>query len=116
MRHRRFRAVKVAGLTRLPAFVDLHDFDDIDQVIENVQRENLTVREVADFIGRKLSVGMTQADLAAMLGKSKAWVSQHVRNARTARPRCGGRSDRKSSDVTLANELRQCPPGGAGSR
>ncbi|OZI26011.1 hypothetical protein CAL26_01240 [Bordetella genomosp. 9] len=102
--HRRFRAAGVAGLTQVPAFVDA-DFDDIDQVIENVQRENLTAREIADFIGRKLSEGMAQADVAGMLGKSRAWVSQHVRMLSLPDPVAHAVVTGKVQDVTLANEL-----------
>lgn len=102
--HRRFRAAEVAGLMQVPAFVD-PDFDDIDQVIENVQRENLTAREIADFIGRKLSEGMTQADVAGMLGKSKAWVSQHVRMLSLPDPVAQAVVTGKVQDVTLAYEL-----------
>ncbi|WP_427183824.1 ParB/RepB/Spo0J family partition protein [Bordetella bronchialis] len=102
--HRRFRAAKVAGLMLIPAFID-PNFDDVDQVIENVQRENLTAREIIDFIGRKLSEGMTQADVAGLLGKSRAWVSQHVRMLSLPEAVAEAVVTGKVQDVTLANEL-----------
>ncbi|MFJ3460876.1 ParB/RepB/Spo0J family partition protein [Achromobacter spanius] len=102
--HRRFRAAKVAGLTSVPGFED-PDFDDVDQVIENVQRENLTSREIADFIGGKLSAGWSQADLARELGKSRAWVSHHAGLLTLPEPVAEAVAAGKVTDVTLANEL-----------
>jgi len=102
--HRRFRGAKVAGLTSVPGFED-PDFDDVDQVVENVQRENLTSREIADFIGAKLSVGWTQADLARELGKSRAWVSHHAGLLTLPEPVAEAVAEGKVTDVTLANEL-----------
>ncbi len=102
--HRRFRAAKVADFTSVPGFED-PDFDDVDQVVENVQRENLTSREIADFIGAKLSVGWTQADLARELGKSRAWVSHHAGLLTLPEPVAEAVAEGKVTDVTLANEL-----------
>lgn len=102
--HRRFRAAKVADFTSVPGFED-PDFDDVDQVVENVQRENLTFREIADFIGGKLSAGWTQADLARELGKSKAWVSHHAGLLTLPEPVAEAVAIGKVTDVTLANEL-----------
>ncbi|WP_313620721.1 ParB/RepB/Spo0J family partition protein [Achromobacter sp.] len=102
--HRRFRAAKVANFTSVPGFED-PDFDDVDQVVENVQRENLTFREIADFIGGKLSAGWTQAGLARELGKSKAWVSHHAGLLTLPEPVAEAVAAGKVTDVTLANEL-----------
>ncbi len=98
--HRRFRGAKVAGLTSVPGFED-PDFDDVDQVIENVQRENLTSREIADFIGGKLSAGWSQADLARELGKSRAWVSHHAGLLTLPEPVAEAVAAGKVTDVTL---------------
>jgi len=102
--HRRFRAGQVAGLTQVPAFLD-SNHDDFDQVIENMQRENLTAREVADFIGGKLAEGMTQADIARRLGKSKAYVSQHAAMLNLPAPVAQAVATGQVQDVTLATEL-----------
>ncbi|MCP2518432.1 ParB/RepB/Spo0J family partition protein [Achromobacter mucicolens] len=103
-RHRRFRAAKVADFTSVPGFED-PDFDDVDQVVENVQRENLTFREIADFIGGKLSAGWTQVEPARELGKSKAWVSHHAGLLTLPEPVAEAVAAGKVTDVTLANEL-----------
>jgi ParB family chromosome partitioning protein len=75
--HRRYRAGKVKGLTALPAFID-NEYDDADQVIENLQRENMTPREIADYVGRELAKGKKKREIAARIGKSASFISQHV--------------------------------------
>ncbi|MCW5597586.1 MAG: ParB/RepB/Spo0J family partition protein [Nitrosomonas sp.] len=74
---RRYRASRIAGKKTIPTFID-HDYTEIDQVIENIQRDNLSSREVADFIGQQLSAGKKNNEIAIMIGKSKAYVSQHT--------------------------------------
>lgn len=73
---RRYRASKLAGKTTIPAFID-NDYTHLDQLIENIQRDALTPREVADYIGYKISMGFKKSEIANELGKSNAWVSQH---------------------------------------
>ncbi|OZI46969.1 DUF7673 family protein [Bordetella genomosp. 5] len=102
--HRRFRAAMIAGLQKVPAFVD-PDFDDDDGVAENLQRENLTFREIADYIGAKISKGCTQAEIARALGKSKAWVSQHAAVLSLPEPIAAAMASGTVTDVTLASEL-----------
>lgn len=102
--HRRFRAAVAAGLTRVPAFVD-EAFDEFDQMIENIQRESLTAREVADFIGGQLASGKTQTEIAQLLGKSKAYVSQHVKLLDLPEPVAEAFNAGLVRDVTVANEL-----------
>lgn len=75
--HRRFRAAKVKGLDNIPAFID-DDYNEVDQVIENLQRDELTPREIADWIGRELARGKKKGEIAKSIGKSPAFVTQHV--------------------------------------
>ena len=74
---RRYRASLIAKLTTIPAFVD-DQHDDYAQVVENVQRDNLKPMELARFIGAKLDGGTKEKDIAARLGKGKAFVSKHA--------------------------------------
>lgn len=101
---RRYRGTIEAGLTQIPGHED-DDFDDFDQVIENLQREKLNGREMADFIGGKLAEGMTQADIARKLGKSKAWVSMHVSMLNLPEAVADAVANGQLTDVTLAKEL-----------
>jgi ParB family chromosome partitioning protein len=102
--HRRFRAGKVRGLSHLPAFVD-NEYDDADQVIENLQRENMTPREVADYIGRELAKGKKKGEIAERIGKSRSFVSQHVTLLDLPEPIAAAFNSGRVNDVTLVNEL-----------
>lgn len=74
---RRFRASKLVKKKRIPAFIDT-DYSQVDQVIENLQRDALTPREIADFIGYQLSKGLIAKEIARKIGKSDTFVSQHL--------------------------------------
>ncbi len=74
---RRYRASINAGLRTIPAFIDT-DYSEADQVIENLQRDNLTSREIADFIGRQLAAGKTKAEIARQLGKTNPYITTHA--------------------------------------
>lgn len=102
--HRRYRAAKVAGLTQVPAFID-ESFDKFDQVIENIHREALTSREIADFIGSAMAEGYSMTDIARLLGKSKAYVSQHAVLLDLPEPVAQAFHAGRVKDVTLVNEL-----------
>lgn len=101
---RRWRASKVAGNKQIPAFID-NDYSDDDQVIENIQRNDLTAREIAVHIGRKLAEGVSKSQIAKRLGKSPAFVTQHA--ALLDLPDCIADAFNKGSirDVTVVNEL-----------
>lgn len=101
---RRFRASKWAGRTTIPAFID-NDYNETDQVIENLQRENLTAREIADFIGRELSKGRRAVEIAQAIGKSKAFVSQHTALLDLPDPIAEVFNEGRAKDVTTINEL-----------
>lgn len=102
--HRRYLGTIEAGLSQIPAYED-HDFDDFDQIVENLQREGLNGRETADFIGGKLAQGLTQAEIARKLGKSKAWVNMHAAMLDLPEPVAEAVANGQVSDVTLAKEL-----------
>jgi len=102
--HRRYRAGKVKGLSALPAFID-NDYDDADQVIENLQRENMTPREIADYIGRELAKGRKKKEIAARIGKSPSFVSQHVTLLDLPEPVATVFRSGRVTDVTVLNEL-----------
>lgn len=77
---RRYRAAQRAGRTNAPVIVrdDLVGKDlTIIQVVENLQREGLTLAETCLGVSRLVdSVGLQ--DAAKQLGKSEAWVSKHA--------------------------------------
>ena len=71
---RRYRASRLAGKAEIPAFVD-ETADTYDQVIENEQRQGLKPLELANFIGARMKLGESQAEIARRLGKSKTLIS-----------------------------------------
>lgn len=101
---RRYRASQAAGMTTIPAFVD-DDYSEADQVIENIQRDGLTAREIADFIGRQKSSGKKGVDIAAMLGKSAAWVSQYSAILEMPEWMEDAFNEGRLTDVTLVNDI-----------
>lgn len=101
---RRFRASKLAGKSTIPGFVD-NDYDNSDQVIENLHRNALTPREIADYIGRELARGKLKRDIAKELGKSPAFVSQHVTLLDLPDQIADSFNSGRCRDVTLINDL-----------
>lgn len=101
---RRYRASRLAKKDSIPAFID-NDYNEADQVIENLQRNELTAREIADFIGRELAKNKKQAAIAKELGKSAPWVSQHVTLLDLPDPIAEVFNTGRVTDVTVINEL-----------
>jgi ParB/RepB/Spo0J family partition protein len=75
--HRRMRAAQLAGLTEVP--VDLRFLSDVQvleiQLVENIQRSDLTPMEEADgYDALMTAAGYTADQVAAKAGKSRGWV------------------------------------------
>jgi ParB family chromosome partitioning protein len=101
---RRFRGSKRAEKTEIPAFID-NDYNEADQVVENLQRNELTAREIADYIGRELAKGVKKGDIAKAISKSAAFVSQHVTLLDLPGPIAEVFNSGRVKDVTVINEL-----------
>jgi ParB family chromosome partitioning protein len=80
---RRYRAARMAGLETVPTVI----MDNIDDVrllelalVENIQREDLNPLELAEAYRRLIEqCGLTQAQLAQRVGRSRAAVANHLR-------------------------------------
>jgi ParB family chromosome partitioning protein len=101
---RRYRASVLAGKTTIPGFVDA-DYNEADQVIENLQRDALTAREVADYIGRELANGRKKGEIAKAIGKSPAFVTQHATLLDLPDPIAKAFQNGRCKDVTLIYDL-----------
>ena len=75
--HRRFRASKMAGLTKVPAFLD-SKMDDYGRFIDNIQREDLSLIDVANQLKRFVDEGAKNREIAQKIGKSETWVSRYL--------------------------------------
>lgn len=79
---RRYRACKLAGLNTIPAIV--RDFSDEReilsvQVIENLQRRDLSDYEVCLAVKRLVDAGMKKGEIAKAWGKSPGFVSDRLK-------------------------------------
>jgi ParB family chromosome partitioning protein len=101
---RRFRASRLAGKTTIPAFID-NGYNEVDQVVENLQRNELTAREIADYIGRELAKGMKKGQIATAISKSPAYVTQHAALLDLPEPIATAFAAGRVKDVTVINEL-----------
>ncbi|ADQ17769.1 ParB/RepB/Spo0J family partition protein [Leadbetterella byssophila] len=79
---RRFRASKLAGLTRIPAYIrEVDDQRSLEMaLIENIQRENLNPIEIALSYRRMMEeLGFRQEDLGQRVGKSRSNITNFLR-------------------------------------
>ena len=101
---RRFRGSKRADKTSIPGFID-NDYNEADQVVENLQRNELTAREIADYIGRELAKGAKKGEIAKAISKSPAFVTQHAALLDLPDPIAEAFNSGRVKDVTVVNEL-----------
>ena len=79
---RRWRAARLAGLSKVPVVVkDVADKDLLEiALIENIQRENLNAIEEAQAYQRLIeNVGLTQEALAARVGRDRSYITNYLR-------------------------------------
>ncbi|RUT79345.1 ParB/RepB/Spo0J family partition protein [Ancylomarina longa] len=79
---RRFRAAKIAGLTKIPAYVRLAEDDKMLELalVENIQREDLDSIEVAISYQRLIDeCKLTQESLSDRVGKKRSTISNYLR-------------------------------------
>lgn len=79
---RRLRASKIAGLTKIPAYVRLAEDDKMLEMalVENIQREDLDSIEVAISYQRLIDeCDLTQESLSDRVGKKRSTISNYLR-------------------------------------
>ena len=79
---RRWRAARLAGLSKVPVVVrDVADHDLLEiALIENIQRENLNPIEEAQAYKRLIeNVGLTQEALAVRVGRDRSYIANFLR-------------------------------------
>lgn len=75
---RRYQACILLGLTHIPAIIN-NDFSAVAQMVENLNRADLTLMERVRFIGKLIADGYKQTQISKELGKKDdTWVSRHV--------------------------------------
>lgn len=79
---RRFRAAKIAGLTKVPAIIKEISKEEADKVslIENIQRIDLNpIEEALGYKSVLDEYKITQEELAQALGKSRQYIGNTIR-------------------------------------
>ncbi|MFA8434526.1 MAG: ParB/RepB/Spo0J family partition protein [Marinifilaceae bacterium] len=79
---RRFRAAKLAGLTKIPAYIRTAEDDKMLEMalVENIQREDLDSIEVAISYQRLIDeCKLTQENLSERVGKKRSTISNYLR-------------------------------------
>jgi ParB family chromosome partitioning protein len=79
---RRFRAAKLVGLERIPAYIKTAEDDNIMEMalLENIQREDLSAIEIALTYQKLIdNSGQTQEQLSERVGKRRTTVSNYLR-------------------------------------
>lgn len=77
---RRLRAARLAGLENIPAIIGQIDDDAAEdmQLAENIQREDLSLKDTAAAVRKIFDRCGSVTETAAKVRKSKSWVSKHV--------------------------------------
>lgn len=107
---RRWRACKLAGVP-VEAIVNKKDQEELDEtageLIENIQRENLTPMEIAKGIQKFIDAKWKAVDVAKRLGKSRGYISQHLSLLKL--PKCVQKlyEEDVTADPESLNSLRQ---------
>src|SRR6056297_1420281 len=79
---RRFRAARIAGIHKMPAFIRTADDQAMLEMalVENIQREDLDAVEVAISYQRLIEeCSLTQENLSGRVGKKRATISNYLR-------------------------------------
>jgi len=79
---RRFRAAKIAGLTKIPAYIrDVDDQNLLEMaLVENIQREDLNSIEIAISYQRLMEeCKLTQEELSDRVGKKRSTITNYLR-------------------------------------
>src|SRR5829696_4571966 len=79
---RRWRAAKLAGISRVPVVVKEVPDDSLLEIalIENIQRENLNPIEEAQAYKKLIgTVGLTQEALASRVGRDRSYITNYLR-------------------------------------
>lgn len=105
---RRFRAVQQLGWDEIDALVRAPANPAIEALIENLHRDDLTAWETAMALAQVAeSTGKKYNELADLVGKSPAWVSQYLAVRKMPQPFRDAIEFGSVNDITTLNEAYQ---------
>ncbi|MCZ2134627.1 MAG: ParB/RepB/Spo0J family partition protein [Burkholderiales bacterium] len=101
---RRWRAAKQLGWVEIDAIVR-DDLKARAQLIENIQRENLSAFEIYRSVAAAIDDGTSQKDFAKEVGKSPAWVNVFANVAKMPEAFQEALSTGRAEDITALAQL-----------
>ncbi len=79
---RRYRASKLAGIDKIPAYIRKVDDERLFEMalVENIQREDLNAMDVADGLNKLIEeCGITHDNLSKRIGKNRSTITNYIR-------------------------------------
>lgn len=79
---RRYRASKVAGLTKIPAYIRIGNDQELMEMalVENIQRKDLNAIEIANTYSRLIAeFSLTHEQLSDRVGKKRSAITNYLR-------------------------------------
>lgn len=101
---RRWRAAALAQLDEIPVVVR-DDLTARAQMVENLQRDDLTPFDLFRAIAAELDGGASQKQLGEELGKSKQWISDYASVSKMPPALQDALRDGRASDISALNAL-----------
>jgi ParB/RepB/Spo0J family partition protein len=103
---RRWRAARQIGLDMIDVIVR-DDLSARAQLVENIQREALSAWELYRVISAEVAAGVTHAELARALGKSRTWVTAYAAVDNMPEPIVCALQQGRVTDITALAHLRR---------
>ena len=108
---RRWRACEEAGLPTVDAIINEEGQTELDatagELIENIQRDDLTAMEIAEALLVFSDAGWKQKDIAKRIGKTVPFVSTHLSLLKLPEPVLSLYQQKVTQDPETLNNLRQ---------
>ena len=101
---RRWRAAQLLGLERIDVIVR-DDRNARVQLIENIQREELSHWEIFRVIASELEAGATQAGLGRALGKGAGWIGAYAAVSKMPQELVAMLREGRVADITALGQL-----------
>lgn len=108
---RRWRAMSLAGYETIEVIINEKLLSGLDEtageLIENIQRDDLTPMEIAEALQEFVDEGWAQKDIAKRIGKSAAFVSTHLSLLKSPDCVLSLHDEELCGDTETLNNLRQ---------
>lgn len=101
---RRWRAAKQIGLAAVPAIIR-DDLSARAQMVENLQRADLSAFEIYRVVAAELDAGATQKELATAYGKGKSWISEFASVSKMPTELQDALREGRAGDIYALSEL-----------